>query len=339
MTAAFSKALREILAPMDASFEAFSHDYPFPYSGWHYHPEYEIHLITKSKGSFYVGTFAGEFEPGNLVMTGPLLPHMWVSTDSGDDWDPIRKQIPERDVVVHFSERFAASCLQSFEDCASLKTLLDEAHSGVQLSSKTSRRAGVILEDLMEARGLDRLARFFRLISVLADDPDRRCLSFALPQGPMKMAGRLNAVLAYIADNFSRSDLTCASIAAAHDMSPSALSRAFEKHANCPCVEYINRLRVYKACQLLAETEVPVTTICYDVGYDVLSTFNRNFLRFIGTTPSEFRARRAFGPDGKQRFDQTNSRLGGALMAGDIRAASGRPNLVPGASALYKKID
>ena len=64
--------IREVIvAPLDRGFLAFSHDCPYSYTGWHYHPEYELHLIKRSSGSFFVGTYAGRFEPDNLVLMGP----------------------------------------------------------------------------------------------------------------------------------------------------------------------------------------------------------------------------------------------------------------------------
>ena len=313
MRAALQKPQHEFLAPTDGSFEVFSHDYPFAFSGWHYHSEYEIHLIRKSSGSFYVGTFAGNFEPYNLVMIGPNLPHMWVTA-------PKEHAIPDRDVVLHFGERFAQNCLHSFSDCAPLQTLLDEAHSGIQFSSKPSRQAALLLEDLLRVSHLDRLALFFQLIAELAADGDRQHLSFSPPPDQSKMGGRLNGILAYIARNYSNSDLTCSSVAAAHGMTASTLSQAFERHVSRTCVEYINRLRVYKACQLLVETNDAITTICYDVGYNTLSTFNRNFLRFIGTTPSEFRIRRDLGPGDRSwhRGNRSGPELGGTRLANSI---------------------
>ena len=38
---------------------------------WHFHPEYEIHYVVAADGHYFVGDFIGEFEPGNLVITGP----------------------------------------------------------------------------------------------------------------------------------------------------------------------------------------------------------------------------------------------------------------------------
>ena len=61
------------------SFAAWSHGYPYRTVRWHFHPEYELHQVVATKGRYFVGDFIGEFEPGNLVLTGPNLPHNWVS--------------------------------------------------------------------------------------------------------------------------------------------------------------------------------------------------------------------------------------------------------------------
>lgn len=56
------------------SFAAWRHGYPFRTVRWHYHPEYEIHLVVATSGTFYIGDFVGRFSPGQLIMTGPNLP-------------------------------------------------------------------------------------------------------------------------------------------------------------------------------------------------------------------------------------------------------------------------
>ncbi|SKA08437.1 AraC family transcriptional regulator [Consotaella salsifontis] len=289
----FAQALREIItAPLGNTFLAFTHEYPYPYTGWHYHPEYEVHLIRKTSGSFYVGTHAGQFDKGHVVMTGPNLPHMWVTTaiEPGDEaGDGL---VHGRDVVVQFSAEFAAICMRSFRDCAPLERLLDESRAGLEFSPKASEEVEKIMVALLEADSLDRLALFFRLLACLSGDVERVPLSVAPPSGQDDSADRLTAILEYIAEHCTSSDLTCEKIARVHGMSPPNLSHLFEKQTRCTCVEYINRLRVYKACQQLAETNDSITTICYEVGYNVLSTFNRNFVRFIGITPSQFRLQR-----------------------------------------------
>jgi AraC-like DNA-binding protein len=106
----------------------------------------------------------------------------------------------------------------------------------------------------------------------------------------------LDGAPVFIAASFNRTDLTCREIAGREGMSLSAFSRFFERHVKCTCLEYVNRLRIYKACQLLLETDERITSICFDVGYDTPSTFNRNFMRMIRTSPSAFRMERRAAP-------------------------------------------
>lgn len=68
-----------ILCPPTESFRWFTHDYPISLAKWHYHPEYELHLTCTMQGTMMVGDYLGDFEAGCLVLTGPNLPHNWVS--------------------------------------------------------------------------------------------------------------------------------------------------------------------------------------------------------------------------------------------------------------------
>ena len=72
-------------------------------------------------------------------------------------------------------------------------------------------------------------------------------------------------------------------------MSDSAFSRFFKKNTGHGFVRYVNRMRVNRACTLLAQTATPITDICFDIGFNNLSNFNRQFLSFCGVTPSEYR--------------------------------------------------
>ena len=54
----------------DESFKVWSHGYPYRTVRWHFHPEYEIHLIVATTGKMFVGDHISSFVPGNLVLLG-----------------------------------------------------------------------------------------------------------------------------------------------------------------------------------------------------------------------------------------------------------------------------
>ena len=53
--------------------------------------------------------------------------------------------------------------------------------------------------------------------------------------------------------------------------------------------EYLNRIRIVKACELLNSTDKKITDIASLVGFNNISYFNRTFARIMGFTPSSYR--------------------------------------------------
>jgi AraC-like DNA-binding protein len=229
-------------------------------------------------------------------MTGPNLPHMWVTDASGQDERNHEDRIIGRDLVLQFNATFVDKCVAEFADCSGLTTLLEASRAGVEFSVPAAEHAARAMHDLLNASGLHRLSLFFNLLKTLERDEKRKSLSLQGPDYECTQPKRLDSVLVFIATNFNRADLSCREIAEREGMGLSAFSRFFERHVKCTCLEYVNRLRIYKACQLLLETDDRVTSICFDVGYDTLSTFNRNFTRLVGTSPSAFRMERRAAP-------------------------------------------
>jgi AraC-like DNA-binding protein len=72
-------------------------------------------------------------------------------------------------------------------------------------------------------------------------------------------------------------------------MSESQFSRFFRKTTGNTFTDFVNRVRVNRACQLLMGSEQQITHICYEVGFNNVANFNRRFLEIKGMTPSEFR--------------------------------------------------
>jgi AraC-like DNA-binding protein len=79
-------------------------------------------------------------------------------------------------------------------------------------------------------------------------------------------------------------------------VSPAHFSRQFRATFGESPHRYLQRRRVERAMELLRETGLPVTDICFDVGFTSLGTFSRTFKAVIGESPSSYRAR--FAGDG-----------------------------------------
>lgn len=95
-------------------------------------------------------------------------------------------------------------------------------------------------------------------------------------------------LIRYIQQNYSE-DLTSINVAKKFDISVVELNRKLLFQMEMNFDEFINHLRINKACELLLTTDLPIVHIALDVGYNTIKTFDRNFVKLKNMTPTEFR--------------------------------------------------
>lgn len=87
----------------------------------------------------------------------------------------------------------------------------------------------------------------------------------------------------YINQSYSTATLTeIASVLNQHDY---VLSRAIKQMTNQTFKELLQEKRLSVACELMAKTDLPITMIVNQVGYDNVSYFYRIFSKRYGMTP------------------------------------------------------
>ncbi|ALN72893.1 AraC family transcriptional regulator [Aureimonas sp. AU20] len=279
-------ALELILCGPRESFRWATHDYPHHLAKWHCHPEYELHLIRESTGRMMIGDHVGAFEPGSLILTGPNLPHNWVSAIEPG------ASLRERDVLVQFTGEIADTLSHAFPEFAEVGALLEEAAFGVEFTGETATLGRKKLCEIGTLDGPRRLLAFLDLMATLATGrSDRRTLSRCAPAlGLHTPASRkLERVIGFLATEFRR-DITLAEAADICTMEATAFSRFFKHQTGHNFSAYVNHLRVQAACQLLAATDKSVTEICFETGFNNTANFNRRFAVVCGETPSAYRA-------------------------------------------------
>lgn len=271
--------------PPDAagSIRCLAHGFPTPLARWHYHDEYELHLIVASSGKAFVGDYIGYFQPGHLVLTGPRLPHNWISLDLPEGG------IEQRDLVIQFPHAPIAQAAEHLPELAELLPLLERARNGIEFFGLSDRAAGH-WHKVKAARGLERLGAFCEFLGELARCTDYRLLSHAQLQSEDNDTElrQIDAILRRLTSDPAE-PLPAAQLAAELGMSESRFSRFFRRATGNTFTDFVNQVRINRACQLLMETDRYITHICYEVGFNNVANFNRRFLDFKGMTPGEFR--------------------------------------------------
>lgn len=259
------------------------HGFPTPLARWHYHDEYELHLIVATSGKAFVGDWIGQFQPGHLVLTGPRLPHNWVSMDLPE------QGVATRDMVIQFPHEPIARMAEVVPELAAVMPMLERAKHGIEFFGM-AEQARDHWEQVKQTRGAHRFAAFCSFMADLASSTDYRLLSSMQLQGvdDDRSLAQIDAVVSRITENLSE-PLSAAEVAAEFGMTESRFSRFFRRATGNTFTDFVNRVRISRACQLLLESDSLITDICFMVGFNNVANFNRRFLDIKGMTPRDYR--------------------------------------------------
>jgi AraC-like DNA-binding protein len=260
-----------------------SHGFPTPLARWHYHDEYELHLITATSGKVFVGDWIGQFEPGQLVLTGPRLPHNWVTMDLPEGG------VVERDLVIQFLHEPIAMGSEHIAELREVLPLLDRAKHGIEFFGMKEKALGH-WRRVKSSHGLARFAAFCDFLNDLVQCTDYRLLSSAQLQSVDNSAqlDQINAIVNRITANLTE-PLSAADLALELGLSESGFSRFFRRATGNTFTDFVNHVRINRACQLLMNSDLRITRIGFEVGFSNIANFNRRFLDIKGMTPSDYR--------------------------------------------------
>lgn len=98
----------------------------------------------------------------------------------------------------------------------------------------------------------------------------------------------VDAAIAYLEENYA-GEVKLGDVARSAYLSPSRLCHVFKDATGMSLVDYLTRMRIDKACQMLTEDGESITEICYSLGFNNPTHFSRTFRKVTGRTPSAYR--------------------------------------------------
>lgn len=271
----------ELVQEREHSLRYLSHSADSDLIRWHYHREYELHLIRTTRGKAFIGDYIGPFRPATVFLCGPNLPHNWITTAQWQDGT--------RDQVINFSDELMSRLTTLLPEMQSLQPMLDASRYGLEFDATVSQALVPAFDRIEQATGMNRLLAFFEVMNQLAQS-DYRVLSTRAydRQADPLLEERINTVVNYIAEHYTN-DISLDEVAALLRLSPAFFSRYFRRATGHRFVDFVTRMRISKACERLELTRDPITNICFEVGFANVANFNRHFLKIKGMTPREYR--------------------------------------------------
>lgn len=279
-------ALEHLPRERNQSFVVKDFNYSFYPTPWHYHPEYEIVLVTESTGKRVIGDHLSHFRPGNLAFIGPNLPHHYRNDDP---YLEPGSALRARSIVIHFTEASLGEDFMALPESRRIGKLFERAACGLDVGGATHRKVSRKLHDILSLSGM---RRWLCLVDILQDLAESKSLTPITRSSFLghnqKESSRLSGVFDWIHAHFDN-DIRLREAAAIAGMQENAFSRFFALRTRKTFSGFVQELRLQKAARLLEENELPVTELCYECGYNNVSNFNRQFLQHFGMSPLKYR--------------------------------------------------
>ena len=98
----------------------------------------------------------------------------------------------------------------------------------------------------------------------------------------------VSKAVSLVEENLANADFSVEDLAARMNISRGYLYRKISKITRKTPIEFIRIIRMQRAQQLLAESQLQVAEVAYKLGYNSPKTFTKHFKMVFGTSPSEY---------------------------------------------------
>lgn len=254
---------------------------------WHHHDEYELVLITAGNGKRFTGSRISPFEPGDLVLIGPNVPHFHLCDQVY--FETNNMQVSSQ--AIYFNENILPSNIETGSEFTSIKRLIRDGKGCVKF--QTSGLNDPLVErftNISHTNGFAGLMDLYNLLhdlseckyDILITDTGSNLLS----ENEMQLPG--NKAFQYINKHF-KEKVTLNDIAKYAGLTPAALCRRFKQISGKSLFDYLSEVRIEFSYKLLSESTLPISMVAQEAGFQNVSHFNRVFKKLSGVTPKEYK--------------------------------------------------
>jgi AraC-like DNA-binding protein len=268
----------------DKSFIFYAENAPF--ASWHNHPEYELVLITKGWGKRSIGDHLGRFEPGDVILMGPYLPHEYICDE---DCFTQPNGLQSECVVVQFDYTFLGQQFFNLPENKLLSKIMADSNFGCRFRGAAATSIGSIMMSMTVINDTDRLYALFSIFSLLTKTKEYELLSS--PQFIQTFMSNENEVMKKVIQHllqYFQQDIKVKDLLDIAHMSNTAFCSLFKKTYRMTFKEYLVKIRIGYACRLMIENTKSIGEIASLSGFENISNFNRQFRKIKNITPSAY---------------------------------------------------
>lgn len=238
----------------------------------HYHKAYELYFLEMGQHGYLINDKFIQVFTQDVVLLEPNILHKSHNTKS---YNRTCVYFTEEFLREYYTEKALNSLLQCFS-----KTV-------ISLDKEAFFKAQRLLEKIKKKYAVGdnngihiNLGNLLTLLNEHQNAPRK--------EPALHSTEKMTPVLTYITEHYK--EITrLEEIATKFYISTPHLCRVFKKHTGMTIAHYINHVKIQHACELLVQTNMTITEIALECGFNSSMYFCKTFKTQIGCTPSEFR--------------------------------------------------
>lgn len=255
---------------------------PFNMTARHYHDQYEIYYLLNGERYYFIDNRTYHIKKGDIVLIDKNILH---KTNTA-------REYPHERILIQFNTEITDRIIKKTKDidlyhCFHLKQNVYSLNPEKQLWIE-NHLFNILQENKEKQEG--HLTYITILITELLIFLNRfiKSTSSCSANYPNETHKKISEIADFINKNFNNK-LSLNKLADQFNYSPTYLSKTFKKVTGFSFVEYKNNVRIKEASKLLQQSNLNITQIACQVGYNNLTHFGRIFKKISGYSPLEYR--------------------------------------------------
>lgn len=260
----------------------------------HRHKYIQINYVNKGSGVHIINNKEIEIVKGDIFIMPPYVPHA-ISCRDGKALEIIEFEFSTEFILPSLDN---ISYADGYLDFAYLEPFLvveEEVKPRFNLDEETRVLAeDILFEALNEYKHQNKgyiliiKALLLKLLVITGRAYSSEIKGTETEKLLNKYKNVISESVEYIENNFDDAP-TLDEIAASVNYSRSHFSYLFKAVTGKTYVEYLNELKIKKACDLIENTDMGITDIAFEVGFNSVSNFYRNFSVIMGQSPKKYK--------------------------------------------------
>ncbi len=192
---------------------------------FHFHPEYQLFLVLEGKGTRFVGDNMKPFQEGDLVLTGPNLPHVWRNDNA---YFNKKNRLRTIGIVIYFHNNFLGELVHEKEELENIQHLLLRSVRGLEITGQANSMISTLMLELLSLQGVKSVIQLLKILDIISLSPECHPIThtYDISSDKETETDRMNKVYQYVMQNSSEK-ISLEEVAAMIHMTPQFLQPLF----------------------------------------------------------------------------------------------------------------